>query len=623
MRNTFRIILPLLLLLGGALHAEEPLRFAFITDTHLAEGAASIADLRACIKDMNKDRNLDFVIFGGDITDFGTDSEIALAKSMIDSLRHTHYILAGNHDANWSESGCNTFLRTFGYEQFTFEAKGWRFIGCNSGPDMRMAPGLVPVESVNFLETLDGEKKSIFFNHYPMDTSVLNYSRVTRALKKADVRMQIGGHWHRNASLNYEGIPGITCRSSLSRGNHTGYTIVRLWEDSVEVRERRIWKDSQVELTWYTRSLSHVVDTVTYDKDGLPGDYPWMRFDVNEKYPQVKELWKIQDDYNIVAGMAVDKEGGRAYYTTSAGHIRAVDMKDGTILWSVRLPGKVYSTPALSGRRLVVGCSDGAVYALDTERGGEQLWRAPARKSVLACPLIVGRRVYIGASDGVFRCLDLESGREVWAYEGVEGHVVSTPFVDEGQVVFGSWGRTLYSLDPATGEEQWKWVVPRPARNYSPASTVPFKAAGRIFVAVPDRNVYAIDALTGEQSYVSSGGRDAIGMNEKGTLVYSKTMQGRVYALDPATGRKVWEKSAGTGYELAPTALSEKSGVLLVPTDKGNLVAMDSSTGDFLWAHKLALALVNPLHVTQRGGDLLILASTMDGTLTLLEAPIK
>ena len=153
---------------------EEPLRFAFLTDTHLALGSHAFSDLRLCIQDINKQDSLDFVILGGDITDFGTDEEIGAAKALLDSLRKPYYLVAGNHDAKWSESGCNTFKNVFGYEHFEFEASGWRFLGCNCGPDMRMAPALLPRESMTWLEGLSSGKPSIFINHYPQDTSVLN-----------------------------------------------------------------------------------------------------------------------------------------------------------------------------------------------------------------------------------------------------------------------------------------------------------------------------------------------------------------------------------------------------------------------------------------------------------------
>lgn len=605
------------------------LRFAFVTDTHIAENTTSIADLSACLRDINGQDSLDFVIFGGDVTDFGTDREIATAKTMMDSLRFPYYVVQGNHDANWSESGCNTFLKVFGYEHFDFRKKGWRFIGCNSGPDMRMAPGLAPKETMDWLGSLEKDGRCIFINHYPMDSSVLNYFDVIKQLKRLDVRFEIGGHWHRNVVMNYQGIPAVLCRSSLSAGNVPGYTLVRLGQDRITFSERKIYGSTTVEMApWYEYEFhGPVADTVHFDQDGLPDDYPWMRYDVNWRYPQVRELWKSVFEANLAAGFAV--KGDKAFFPLASGVVKCISLKDGHTVWSRAFGGKIYSTPAVSGGTLVFGCTDGKIYALRTS-DGKTRWEYETSKSVLASPLIMDGKVYIGGSDNAFRALELKDGSPVWTYTGVEGHAISTPYGDGNRIVFGTWGRKLYSLDPKTGREQWVWTVRKPSRMYSPAHCVPLYAAGRIFVAVPDRNVYVVDAETGRELFHVAGGRDAIGLGSDGNTVYSKVMFGRMYAFPadveaPADGGVLdsslerWNVRDSLGYDIAPSALTEKDGILYVPTDKGNLIGMDARNGDFLWAHKISVALVNPVRVLKLSGKTCVLASSMDGTVELLE----
>ena len=84
-------------------------RFAFLTDLHYATDSPAVSDLRTCIRDLNTRNDLDFVLVGGDLTEFGSDEEIFGVKKMLDSLRCKYYVVAGNHDSKWSESGCNTF----------------------------------------------------------------------------------------------------------------------------------------------------------------------------------------------------------------------------------------------------------------------------------------------------------------------------------------------------------------------------------------------------------------------------------------------------------------------------------------------------------------------------------
>ena len=217
--------------------------FAFLSDIHIAEGAKSNEDALLCIEDINKNPHIEFSIFAGDITEFGSDEEIKIAKSIFDKLSNPYYIVAGNHDSKWSESGCNTFVNIFGYEGFEFDKGGIKFIGCNSGPNMRMAPALVPRETIVWLDSLsksiDKKQPVVFINHYPMDTSVLNYTQVIDILKKMNVQLIMNGHWHQDRAMSYEGIPGVIGRSTQSKGNRwPGYTIVKVERSTITFSER-------------------------------------------------------------------------------------------------------------------------------------------------------------------------------------------------------------------------------------------------------------------------------------------------------------------------------------------------------------------------------------------------
>ena len=599
-----------------AVAQESPVRFAFLTDLHYSAGSGSVKDLSRCVKDVNTLDGLDFVLVGGDLTDFGTDEEIAAVKQMLDSLRYKYYVVAGNHDAKWSESGCNTFLKVFGYENYEFECKGWRFIGCNCGPDMRMAPALIPQESMEWLKGLRPGKKTIFINHYPQDTSVLNYFDVTRELKRIGTRFEIGGHWHRNVALDYDGLPGVLDRSTLTAGWQPGYNVFTIQNDSVTVSERRLYGSTTVQMEpWYTRKLTEVKDTVTYDADGLPASYPWMRYDVNDDSP-VKEVWKLKDDSNIVAGFA--RNGNRAWYTTASGNVRCVSVKDGKRLWTKKFPGKIFSTPAVQGKYLVFGCTDGNIYALNA-KNGRTIWKYAARKSVLGSPVIFNDRVYVGASDGCFRALDLKTGKAVWTYSDVQGFVECRAYVDRDQVVFGTWGNRLYSLDPQTGALQWEWKCEKPSRMYSPAAVWPVKASGKIFIAVPDRRLYALDAATGKElRHYEKSAREAVGVSPDGKKVYCKSMWHTITSVDAASLEVDWCAETGAGYEISPTSIVRIGNEVIMPTDKGNIIGFGAEDGSRLWARKISIALVNPMEVWSEGEVTYILASTMDGTVTLL-----
>lgn len=603
--------------------------FAWMSDLHVAPGTASETALRSCIRDINSlvgsSSSPEFVIVSGDLTNFGSDVQIVRVKEMLDSLEVPHYSIPGNHDAKWSESGCNTFGKVFDGESFDIHAGGFRIVGCASGPDMRMTPALIPRQHVRWLEEMAaGESEpTIFVNHFPLDSSVLNYGEVWQLMRSLDTRVALGGHWHRNLSLDYDGIPGVLCRSTLAtRSAPAGYDLVTIEDGLMKVFERR--PDEGSSELWYERDLNVVEPArMGYDR-GLADNYPWMRYDVNDAYPQVREIWRLAEDANIAAGFACDGRR-RLWYVTETGILKCVALKDGRTVWTAQLPGKAFSTPVLARGKVMLGCADGGMYAFSA-RNGRLRWVSKTEKSVLASPVVMGGRLYFGSSDGSFRAVRLRDGAPVWSYDGVGGFVECRAYADRDQIVFGAWDKCLYSLDPQDGTLQWKWEVPKPSEMYSPAACWPVKAAGKIFVAVPDRKVYALDCKTGEQVGVADGGREAIGLSEDGRTVFAKTMFHKLYALDAAAVAdsagvlpKKWEVESMLGYEIAPTALVEHDGLLIVPTDKGNILAYSSEDGSVVWAHKISPALVNPVTIAgSRRGETLLLASTLDGVVVLL-----
>jgi len=91
----------------------QPFQFAHVTDTHVG-GVTGTDDLRRTVADINANPSLDFVILSGDVTEFGSDEELRLAKQILDSLIIPWYVIPCNHDTNWSESGGNSLREVIG-----------------------------------------------------------------------------------------------------------------------------------------------------------------------------------------------------------------------------------------------------------------------------------------------------------------------------------------------------------------------------------------------------------------------------------------------------------------------------------------------------------------------------
>lgn len=610
--------------------ADGDIKFAWMSDLHYQEGNRSIASIMECIREINALKGSedapDFVLATGDLTDFGLDTQLEGVKILLDSLNIPYYVLSGNHDSKWSESGCNTFLKVFGYENFIFERGGYRFVGCASGPDMRMCPALVPQQHLEWLRQVREESNpmpTIFINHYPMDSMVLNYGAVRSELRKMDVRVALAGHLHTNKPYRCGDWQTIIGRSTLPTKGLSGYNLVTIKGKHLSVQSRFPMAPSKNKI-WFDYILDPIAEVEPLDKDKLPADYPWTRYDVNDKYPQIKEVWRFQDIKNIGSGFAYDGKD-KAFYATATGIVRCFNPFSGEILWSYELPGKVYSTPSCLGKRLVLGCADGNIYCLST-KDGKEIWKVRTSKSVLGSPEIYDGKAYIGGSDGHFRCIDVKSGKVVWDFPGIGGFVECRPWVDNDYVLFGAWDRHFYCLSRKTGELLNSWVLKQGSLMYSPAACNPVRVGDRAYVACPDRKLYVVNLKKGDVEASIAGGREAIGLSSDGKYVFSKVMSGTVYAV-PGSGElyKVWECETPLGYEISPTEMLDVDGVLFVPSDKGNVIGISIGEGKFLWEHKIACGLVNPLKVIDApGGVKLVLVSTMDGAVCALSySPAK
>ncbi|PRY11696.1 outer membrane protein assembly factor BamB [Pontibacter ummariensis] len=589
--------------------------FAFVTDIHIGNPTAA-EDLQRTVQDINADSTLRFAVLTGDITEFGSDEELAQAKQIIQDLNKPWYIIAGNHDSNWSESGSNSFRRVFGAETFAFTYNGYLFAGTSSGPNMRMGPGQVPRENMVWLDSVlanmpDPSMPIIYLNHYPQDSSQNNWYEAIDRLKQRNIQLILCGHGHSNRLYNFDGIPSIIGRSNLrAKDSVGGYNIVTVENNTATFAVRKPLVE--------TLPAWQEVPLVNHHFAQETKKYHRPSFSVNQKYAQVEVVWEYQDDSDVGAGTAVS--GKLIFATNTQGEIYALNKKNGKREWTYQTGGKIYSTPAVAKGYVVVGSSDNSVYCLKASTG-KQVWKVTTERPVLGSPTIQNKVVYVGGSDGHFRALDLKSGEVKWDFDQVKSFVVTKPLLYQGKVYFGSWGTEFYALDAQTGQLAWKWNNGAASRMYSPAACYPVATNGRVFIVAPDRYMTSFDANTGEviwrKRLDDKRVRESMGLSADSSLVYVKTMDGELYGVSTSADSMQldWKSNLQLPYELAPSAIVESKGVVYVPSHSGLASAVDRKTGAVLWQHKISNSLMNP--AMPLGKDRVVV-STMDGKIACL-----
>ncbi|MFZ4499662.1 MAG: metallophosphoesterase family protein, partial [Burkholderiales bacterium] len=111
----------------------SPFRFAMITDSHLYSGEDHKFDrqLEDAIEQVNNMAvKPDFVLYGGDVAQNGTEDQLAKGKKLLAALDTKLVIIPGEHD--WYVDMGDAWKGMFGKDYWSFDHKGVHFIGMNS-----------------------------------------------------------------------------------------------------------------------------------------------------------------------------------------------------------------------------------------------------------------------------------------------------------------------------------------------------------------------------------------------------------------------------------------------------------------------------------------------------------
>jgi outer membrane protein assembly factor BamB len=125
--------------------------------------------------------------------------------------------------------------------------------------------------------------------------------------------------------------------------------------------------------------------------------------------------------------------------------------------------------------------------------------------------------------------------------------VHSSATLDAGALYIGSGDGRLYALDARTGEERWRFPT-----GHAISST-PAVAEGLVFVGTRDNAFWALDARSGKQRWRLKTGADlplpwgfetgdlyTSSPAYAGGVVYFRSGDGQVYAVDAGSGKVRW-----------------------------------------------------------------------------------
>jgi outer membrane protein assembly factor BamB len=263
-------------------------------------------------------------------------------------------------------------------------------------------------------------------------------------------------------------------------------------------------------------------------------------------------------------------QDGVAYIANARGTVRALDMRDGTVIWRHDTPhGKMASSPAVWRDQLVVHGMDGHVWVL-RRSDGRLLWHHTVGSPVESSPVVVDGADVFGAWNGTITALDLRTHKVRWRHYG--GCKVTSSAALAGSTLYlGDYCGRLLALSAANGRLRWSAGVN--GRVYG----TPAVSAGRVFV--PSSTGGSLTAFTTRGRY--------LWRRTVGSYVYSSPAvdKGRVffgayngvfYALRASTGATLWARGTGGPISGAATVVD---GVAYAGSFAHRILGVDARSG--------------------------------------------
>lgn len=589
---------------GIAMQAQ---RFVVFSDIHVTPGNANDAKLREAVAEVNKG-NYDAVIVNGDLTNEGSDEQIANVNNILKEIRFPLYVLPGNHENNWSQSATKTIIDTFGGDRFVFEQDSLVVVGINCGPFMKMGDGHIKQEDLHWLRsTLDKYvtpgKKVLSFNHYPLQDDLDNYKAYLAILADYPVIGHINGHYHSWKRYDAGDIECAMVRALDMRNNNYGYTIVDVSPQWTHIYNKNIGKAPEAKFAFANRTKHKPLklasgDTVITAPKGFTVDRVWT------------------DSASVFTRLGFDKNN--VYFANSLGNVKAVNKSDGKLVWSINVPDKasVFSRPVVLGKNRVAVPYASGLAIVDTHNGRIVKDYKSKEGPYVADGILTPDGAYIQGGYKRIERRRPSDGKLVWEYDSLFNYCQAAPAIDGDDLVFGAWDTNLRCLSMKDGKLKWVWNNGKSANMLGPGNVVPVLTDDKVIIVAPDRYMTAIDRKSGKQLWRDNSHRyrESLGHSADMKKVYAKTMDGELVAVDATSPefKELWTVDMGLGYEHAPCIVAEKEGVVYAGSRRGIVTAVDPAAQSVLWSLRLGDSEINGIDIDPESGDVFV--SLIEGT---------
>lgn len=643
---------------------------AYFSDTHVTPSNNG-KEFRAMVDEIAPLAPV-LAINGGDVTDYGRESEFRTYVSLLEGYKFPFVAIPGNHDVRWSPLGPVAFGRYCGPLHRHIEAAGMHFFLLDSTIPLSHY-GHFEASQLEWLHAeltkLGPNAPAVLATHHWVgrdQVMVDNEADLLAAIRGFNVKLILTGHGHSDLWWDWGGVPCL-----MNKGLYQGsYVLLKRTGDEVEVVRRSndhpggqrlanlnlkpepvrkaafsmggftvsgqvhvVGADDQCQYRWNGGAWNPVTDRGFVPGPRVPGsnqlvvrrDSPaaWAAIAVEGPYGLDKR-WETRLGAGVLSHVAL--HGDQALVTTTKGELIGVNLKSGKIAHRATIGVGAVASPAASAKQVACGALDGSL--LVVARGDfKPVWRTKLAGPIYSTPVWCGESLAVACGDGTIRRFD-RAGKQIWTFElprSESGFVQSALATDGTRIFAGAWDRTLYAVNLATGKLDWKAQTTEKSFAYSAAIAAPTVHEGLVIIAANGNEMMAFDRETGVKKWSATTPADKFGYSSPlvvGDRVIAGCLgdKGEVRALDVATGKELW--CCATGLTIYDSSPCSNGVVAAVGSVDSTLNVIDVKSGTLVAQERLPYGhfLSSPAMDAES-----IVAGTLSGVLTsyALEAKFR
>lgn len=284
-------------------------------------------------------------------------------------------------------------------------------------------------------------------------------------------------------------------------------------------------------------------------------------------------FWKL-DVGSALTGTLLWASPQRVVVGTRDGRVLMIDISTGKKVWEYNA-GSSWCGGAIDGGKLYFTTSAGELVCLDVT-GGRFRWKITLDKSGFSSePTIVstrsGKAVIAGAASGKLYAVNPVAGLLLWSFQS-GGAITGGIAAGEDLMFFGTWGAAIYAVDAAKGLGTWSLPLGRQI-YYSPALR-PLPLGSTVYTTTP------LDNLSGGSFLYALSVSDGL---ELWKLAFSESLIQPTVPLSISQVEDLFSRGIATSAGWVHAFLARDAREIIVPGSGGMICDYDPKSGELLW----------------------------------------